>query len=770
MTNRESVEVDCEPEGDLPPGWRWRPKLVGGGEAQQLLQRYGERGLPESARNEVTESGLGIIARCVSPNEKGDVQDTGLVIGYVQSGKTLSFTTVAALACDTHYPLIIVLSGTKKNLYSQTVKRLRRDLNLEHPAGRWVIYEAQTRNPDLPPQLKHLLDQWDRPALAGFPRRTALITVLKNRQRLAGLTKALGQLDLRGRPCLIIDDEADQHGLNTKIRQKETSAVYEALHSLRCVLPLHTYLQYTATPQALLLISVLDSLSPRFGWVLKAGEGYCGGPSFFESGGVKLVTTIPDSDLKMIEDASDSGPPDSLLESLRLFYVGVAVQAVHRGRKEATQEYRSMLVHPSMLQIDHLKFKNWLEATTESWIELLESNSSAPDSQELQVDFRSAYDELSGTVNSNLQKNEGHETIPAFDDVLEYLPPSMRSTRIWEVNSRVLDHWTQDNWHSSLSHILVGGENLGRGFTVEGLTITYMPRGRGTGVADTIQQRGRFFGYKRDYLGFCRVFLPSDVRSDYENYIDHESYVMLELGELSKLGSSMSDWRRRMLLAQSLHPTRRSVMPDIYQHLQVSEWTQQTQPWSPEYDANVVANWAVIEGFLDNLEFRSDQGSDERTEDQRNAVSVDVSLESVLENLLVPLWFSRRDAPSFSAVELAIQWHLRSNPHLTSAVYRMAVQRPQLSGGGKRRRQIDDGGRIANLFQGEAPVMPRRLRGSVYPGDRRIHASDVISVQIHDLNLTDAAQPPKLLRGHVPSIAVWVPAFMRESVFEEMAT
>ena len=543
------------------------------GEAQRLVQRQADIGLPESARGEILEAGLGIIARCVSPDDVDDGQETGLVVGYVQSGKTLSFTTVAALACDNRFPVVIVLSGTKKNLYSQTVKRLRRDLDLEHPAGRWVIFEVQTRSPDLAQQLRHLLEKWGQPELPGFPRQTALITVLKTRQRLDGLTDALRQLDLRGRNCLIIDDEADQHGLNNQIRQDQTSPVYGALLSLRNALPRHTYVQYTATPQALLLITVLDSLSPRFGWTLAAGAGYCGGPAFFADG--RLVSAIPDHDLHAIDDESDGGPPDSLLEALRLFYIGVAVQAYHRGRNEFTQQHRSMLVHPSMFKMDHLRFKRWVEGATDSWIELLELPPDAPDRDEIVLAFHAAYDDLASSVEAYRQQNDGHETVPAFEDILAYLPQSMRSTRTWEVNSRGLEEWTQDNWNSAHSHILMGGENLGRGFTVNGLTTTYMPRGRGSGVADTIQQRGRFFGYKRDYLGLCRVFLAGDVRGDYENYIDHESHVMQELSQLTQSGSSMAEWRRRMLLAQSLLPTRRSVMPDIYRHLRVSEWTQQ---------------------------------------------------------------------------------------------------------------------------------------------------------------------------------------------------
>ena len=622
------------------------------------------------------------------------------------------------------------------------------------------LFEAQTRNPDLPQQLRHLLEKWDQPELLGFPRQTALITVLKNRRRLDGLVDALEQLGLRGRPCLIIDDEADQHGLNNRVRQNESSPVYEALLSLRDALPRHTYVQYTATPQALLLISVLDSLSPQFGWALSAGAGYCGGQSFFEEGG--LVSTIPDNDLHAIHQESDGGPPGSLLEALRLFYVGVAVQAYHRGCNEPTQQHRSMLVHPSMFRMDHLRFKRWVEGMTDSWIELLELPNRVPDRDELVRAFHAAYDELANSAEIYQQQNENHEAVPAFEDVLMYLPQSMRSTRTWEVNSRVLEQWTQDNWNSAHSHIFMGGENLGRGFTVNGLTTTYMPRGRGSGVADTIQQRGRFFGYKRDYLGLCRVFLAGDVRSDYENYIDHEFHVMEELSQLSQSGSSMAEWRRRMLLAHSLRPTRRSVIPDIYRHLQVPEWTPQLQPWSLEDDARVVSNREVIESFLDGLMFQEAPGSAQRTVVQRHALAEHVPLVRVLENLLVRMWFSWRDAPKFSATELAIQWHLRSNPDATAAVYRMATQRSPLSGGGTRQRRIDDG-QIVSLFQGADP-------GSGYPGDQRIHATETVTVQIYDLDLTDSADPPNLLKGHVPVVSVWVPRFMRVGVFEEMAT
>ena len=86
-------------------------------------------------------------------------------------------------------------------------------------------------------------------------------------------------------------------------------------------MPCHTFLQYTATPQAPLLINIIDSLSPDFVEVLEPGEDYTGGRSLFnETRG--LVSVIPYEDVPT-DDNPLVDPPDSLLAALRIFLVGV---------------------------------------------------------------------------------------------------------------------------------------------------------------------------------------------------------------------------------------------------------------------------------------------------------------------------------------------------------------------------------------------------------------------------------------------------------------
>src|SRR5207253_10843262 len=122
-----------------------------------------------------------------------------------------------------------------------------------------------------------------------------------------------------------------------------------------------------------------------------------------------------------------------------------------------------------------------------------------------------------------------------------------RNTRILEVNTRGGQTPTVD-WRSAYGWILVGGQAMDRGFTVEGLTVTYMPRGIGVGNADTVQQRARFFGYKGRYLGYCRVYLEPVLSSAFTRYVTHEEDVRGRLIDHARTGQPLSELRRAFLL------------------------------------------------------------------------------------------------------------------------------------------------------------------------------------------------------------------------------
>lgn len=207
------------------------------------------KNLPAGAGEDIQQVAASIIGHGQDPAGP-DGQQTGLVVGYVQSGKTLSFTTVIALARDNQLPLVIVVAGTAENLFNQTIERLLEDLQVNAFDGppRW----RHVRNPDTGSRqiIQSTLDDWRNPNVPQAEKATLLLTVMKQHQRLNNLNALLAQLDLRGVPALVIDDEADQASLNTRVNRGEESTTYQRLLALRDQLPHHTFLQYTATPQA----------------------------------------------------------------------------------------------------------------------------------------------------------------------------------------------------------------------------------------------------------------------------------------------------------------------------------------------------------------------------------------------------------------------------------------------------------------------------------------------------------------------------------------
>ena len=50
--------------------------------------------------------------------------------------------------------------------------------------------------------------------------------------------------------------------------------------------------------------------------------------------------------------------------------------------------------------------------------------------------------------------------------------------------------------------IVIGGDKLSRGLTLEGLTVSYFTRSSNT--YDTLMQMGRWFGFRQGYLDACR--------------------------------------------------------------------------------------------------------------------------------------------------------------------------------------------------------------------------------------------------------------------------
>ena len=683
------------------------------------------------------QASVTILSQCMSPNS-GTGSRTGLVVGYVQSGKTLSFTTVAALANDNGFGIIVVIAGMTNELSRQSHTRLLRDLGVEEPFSCW----AEFFEPDLDDvgRIRDvLLEARDDDVPAG-ERRTVLIMLKKNHVHLRNLIDVFTELgDAAHVPALIIDDEADQASLNNLVRSGDLSSTYRRLRELRALLPLHTFLQYTATPQAPILINLIDVLSPDFSIVLDPGPDYVGGRDFF-SDQSPHVADIPPDEIPTADNAVLE-PPDSLLRALRLFFVGVASGQI---RRDGRPRNRSMMVHPARETVSHVQYHTWVQAVRNLWMETLSLPENDPDRQDLLREFREAHTDISQTV----------DNLETFDDVAGRLLQAIRRTDVRLVNS--LAEADRDiHWRRNYSWILVGGQVLDRGFTVEGLTVTYMPRGPGVGNADTIQQRARFLGYKRQYLGYCRVFLEPSVAQLYRAYVRHEEDMRDRLIAHLRSRRPLSQFRRVFLLDRGFRPTRQSVIDIDYTRPTFrSGWCVPNRP----QDADLVANWGIVDDFLQRHAqgFASDEGHAERQNHQRHRVARGMPLNVVYAELLTRLEVDIQDSETWTLALILIDRYAAENAQQVCTVYQM---RPNVV----TRRLVRDGS-IVELFQGAYPVETR----DVYRGDRELRDAPV-TVQLHTVTLRTEDQ--QIVAEDVKFAAIWMaPPVCQDLIIQPQGT
>lgn len=743
----EIIEIQNNNSND-----EWQPFV--GDETIELLRSKGFTNAdktPNESGDRVLNETYRIMQVCGNPSSPTN-NETGIVIGYVQSGKTLSFTTLTALARDNNYQIVIVIAGVSTNLVNQSTQRLSNDLRLNTRFDRkWSLLQNPNRAQDAE-IIETALAQWADPTFPKDRCRTLLITVMKNTSHLNNLVGILQGQNLQGVPTLIIDDEGDQASLNTRARwaarqgidvenlsENQVSTIYRRISALRSIFPHHTFLQYTATPQANLFINIMDRLSPNFIRLLTPGQEYTGGIEFFRNN-PNLIMEIPANEISTNNNQLFE-IPESLKSALRIYFLGVVAGEINKDQRN-----RTMLVHPSRLQGDHSDFTNWIRNTCNSWQRLLSGNDDE-DKEELLNEFQTSYNQLQQTV-PNLQSFEELTGINLIH--------AIRYTQIVEVNSRN-GETPQIPWNDSYSWILVGGQSMDRGFTVEGLTVTYMPRNIGTANVDTVQQRARFFGYKRNYLGFCRVFLDEVTIDAYNFIIAHEEDVRNRLLEFDLNNRHLNDWDREAVLDQMLNLTRRNVIyDDLDRDTFGNDWFRINAPHDTE--ELIESNRESLFEFLqsNSANFSQDEGHENRTEEQKHLVAR-ITMKECLEHLLNKLRYTREsDSATYSSLRGIIKGFIEEHPDDECLVYLMSAN--AIDNWEGRTRRLNRNDEIQQLFQGRNP----RTGEVIYPGDSEIKEDNLLTIQIHLLNIRDTDFE------RVPTLAIWIPEHIGTDIIRQV--
>jgi hypothetical protein len=747
------IKIDPNGEANVSITSTWRPKFDGE-EITEFLKKIGR---PEDVRNRILQESLGILGGCINPNLTDKEQNVGLILGRVQSGKTSSFTAVSALAHDNGFKLVVVIAGTTQLLVDQTTRRLRGDLRLDeaHAFRRWTLCAVSDKNTATASAAYQNLRQrvialsTGDPMFLGVP----IVVVMKNTIHLAKLNKLFADLqtidgvDLSMFPALIVDDEAHMHTPNVGKRNQSDSpsAVYERIRELANAFPRRSLLQYTATPQANLLMEIADELSPDFVRILEPGPGYVGGVEIFATSPSPHVRDIPPDQIKSNPSRTDPCPKSLALATANFLLV-CAIDFVSDGRAD----HRSMLIHSDAKVGVHEVYEHWVSTICESWRILLDDPT------------REVPKEIVGEhANLLTTRPELAKSPLTIDELRPVILQVLNHLRIQSVNHRndvgKVDFNVTPYW------IINGGNILGVGYTVEGLVTTHMVRKPGVGMADTIQQRGRFFGYLNDRLKSVRVFITSEMAKRFKDYSSHEEGLR---SSLKKYDSShpdydhiqkptLKEWKRMFWLDPAMMPCRRQAQRLMLERCRVDKDGWVTQRHSSPSVASDIKNVTLVREFVDYVNNSAGLGwrkSDRWGGPADNAATTHLETRvplSIVVELLSQLTLRSEDRNQIDASILAIEETFKSLEATDGFVVLVAQGGPDKTFRRTRTEPI-------SLLQGFAKG------AGGYVGDREVRDPEAVTLQIHLLDIVDNENRSEIVRNDMTAVAICLPSGARK--------
>lgn len=459
-----------------------------------------------------------VAQKWVNPVSGGKEETNGLIYGLVQSGKTGVLTVTGAIGADEGYRTIIVLTSDNDPLYNQTLGRAR----LAFP-GIDIIGKKDFRDAD------------------SFIQRikggTCAIVTTKNGNLLNTLIENFQKGRVRGISCLIIDDEADQASLNTKESRADgtRSKINEKIGDLRAFFEKNTYLQVTATPQALFLQTPGHDFRPKFTVLSHPGSDYVGGDDFFGDDS-DLVREFDMNDITVLAPGAQPVPtleiPKSLLKALDTFMIG----ATYKRTAEPDQNC-AFLCHVSTKTSDHKHIVDLLRKYKTDLAAGVKAKRNA-----ILRRLEAAYDDLAST----------HDRLRAvkFADLLDAIGFFSPGITVKLVNGET----DEDVAVESPYNLFVGGNKLGRGVTIKNLLVSYYGRHPKRPQADTVLQHARMYGYRRKDIGLLRLFLPPQLHGVFK------AINKMERGLRELIAQRPTEEFRGIYVEGGLSATRRNVL------------------------------------------------------------------------------------------------------------------------------------------------------------------------------------------------------------------
>lgn len=486
---------------------------------------------PDSLHSIAERAGK-ILEYAVDPISGTAEPSYGLLYGLIQSGKTSIITVTTAMGADNGFKCVIILTSDINPLYDQTLRRI----------------SSQLRG--LPVWGK---SDWNDAARFERQIRTSPFVVVcsKNSSHLSNLVEAfkkVGTAGARGLPTLIVDDEADQASLNTytrnnaKKRAQEISSINKHITELRDFFKVNTYLQVTATPQALFLQRPDNLYRPSFTVLSEPGPGYVGGEAFFESKtGEEKSKLLRYVDLEEIEELCGGNQPNpsnkipkGLKQAILSFLIGAAAKNI-----QFPADNFAFLCHISHTKIDHKHVAGVIDEFREEVLRAFGDKESSA-FQKLKNELTLAYQDIAET----------EPGLPDFEKIMDRIAFLLPAANIKEINSNSDAAIVAERVYS----IFVGGNKLGRGVTIPNLIASYYGRNPKKPNADTVLQHARMYGYRQKHIGVTRLFLPEKL-ADHFRLIHQMEKALRDLVAKYPAGKFEG-----IYIGSPLNPTRRNVL------------------------------------------------------------------------------------------------------------------------------------------------------------------------------------------------------------------
>jgi len=568
-----------------------------------------------------------IIKKIPNPTTNNEFLSKGLVVGYVQSGKTANFTHLISKAASIGYKFIIILGGMTNTLRVQTQYRVDRELtgNDQYNDSRvsfvqWGRNENQYRSLT---QAKIGNDSGDFFApVENFTKRFSstndvTLAIIKKLARTGSEYKAFGSVigalinwvenrsdkDSPMPPLMIIDDEADQASVDSnEIDDGDPTTINHAIRYLMSLFTQVSYVGYTATPFANIFIDTssiykgLPDLYPDdFIYSLPEPKGYFGAKQFFNSESL-YIATVPDLEKDDINRAK-SEITSSVICALWDFIFSVIVRRF-RGDKNNC----GFMLHTDHRITYHEVVFDKVEAYLLHVKTAIESND---------VNMRDfiflEWKRFEGKAKNISDLENYNYAFPIVDkDSLFQKSLSV----LEELKVRVLngDHDNLDYHNEDLSVLLcIGGTLMSRGVTIEGLTVSYYLRE--SPRYDTLLQMGRWFGYRSGYEDLVRVYTTETILEYFEYIMTVEGDLRSEISRYQKERLTPREFSPRVKAHMKMLPTAK--MGGASKQKSYSQQTVQTIHFSREISIlknNHRAATDMINGVHQNS-IRSDQGN-----------------------------------------------------------------------------------------------------------------------------------------------------------------